>query len=415
MQHIELAIVTWHQTYLSSYAGGYVRLREFLKRVPNKTDFVILDNYKSIYSDIVKKERIIEYKSPRWISNLQKKAFILWFLLETISSTVILYTKSAELIKKNNIRVLYFPTGEFLQLYTVSYLIKLRYPGVKVILDILNYGILDKNYQSYFKRLQKSGIGLVRAVVITITIWFSHMLMKYTIRHADYIFTVSREFMERIKKDYQKESINFTPSGVSLPGKQHFDKPKHYLGIYIGRMTVEKGIFELIAVWEKVVKQNKDAKLLLGGFADEAAKNAIKKDIIEKNLEKSITFIDSVSDELKSKLLSDSELFIHLAHREPLFPVITILEGWAHGLPTVFYDMSVYDSALKEFNFSTECLYPVANLNKSKAAELILAYSNLDEKTKATIQNNALKNAAMFSWDRIAKQEWDVINELIKS
>ncbi len=414
MQRSDLVIVTWHQPYLSSYAGGYVRLRQFLKRIPKNIHFVLLDNKKSIYQDILQKEKIIEYQSPQWITSLQNKAFILWFLLETISSTIILYQQSAKLIKSNGAKVLYFPTGEFLQLYIVSLLLKIRFSHIKVILDILNYGILDKNYSTYFNRLKKSETGFIRSVVITVTIWFSHTLMKYTIRHADYIFTVSREFQNKIKRDYHKSTISFTPSGVEVPRLKK-KKIAKFLSIYIGRMTVEKGIYEVISTWNEVVKVIPSAKLALGGYADAVTKAAILKELQEKSIKNNVTFLGDVTEEKKAELLEDSELFIHLAHREPLFPVITILEGWSYGLPTIFYDMSVYESALKEFRFSTNCLYAVKNQSVLQAAKAIVNYTKIPIKEKEKLQKSAKANAAMFSWDVIAKKEWDIISYLIAS
>lgn len=412
MHDIDLIIVTWHQNYLSTYAGGYVRLRQFLKRIPKNLNFILLDNKKTIYSDILNKEKIIEYQSPKWINSIQDKVFILWFFLETISSTIILYNLSSHLIKQKKAKVLYFPTGEFLQLYIVSLLIKSRFPRVKIVLDILNYGILDKNYSTYFKRLQKSGIGFIRAVVITVTIWFSHTLMKYTIKHADYIFTVSREFQNKIKKDYKKKSINFTPSGVEVHSRQKKSKKK-YLGVYIGRMTVEKGIYDVISTCEQVIKQVPNAKFALGGYADEITKRSLQREILDKGIKNNITFFGDVTEQKKTDLLESSDLFIHLAHREPLFPVITILEGWSHGLSTVFYDMSVYKSALREFHFSDACLYPIKNQSISEAVKIIVKYAKypLTEKTKK--QKIARENAKMFSWDTISKKEWKVISNFV--
>lgn len=413
MQKNDLVIVTWHQSYLSSYAGGYVRLRQFLKRVPKDLHFKILDNKPSIYTDLVKKDQIITYSSPRWIEVLQTKVFILWFLLETISSTIILYNISASLIKNNDTKVLYFPTGEFLQLYIASFFLKKRYPHVKVVLDILNYGILDKDYKTYFYRLRKNNSGLIRSIVITVTIWFSHTLMKHTIAHADYIFTVSREFKNRIKKDYKKESINFTPSGVEMPNKST-NKNFKYQGLYIGRMTLEKGVYDVINAWEYVIQKNPKASLALAGYADDVTKTSILNKIKEHSLEKNVVFMGDITEEKKKDLLSKSELFLHLAHREPLFPVITILEGWSYGLPTVFYDMSVYHSADKEFKFSKLCLYPITNGDIFASAKAVTSYLNLSSDKKETKRKSAIENASSFSWDVIAKKEWDVIQNLIR-
>jgi hypothetical protein len=144
MNNIDVAIITWHQNYLSTYAGGYVRIREFLKRIPPDLNYILIDNKPSIYADLIPSKRLVEYTSPQWIQSLQKKFFIMWFLLEVISSMYTLFTITNTLVKKHNIKVFYFPIGEFLQLYILSVLLKMRFPHIPIVIDILNYGILDR-------------------------------------------------------------------------------------------------------------------------------------------------------------------------------------------------------------------------------------------------------------------------------
>ncbi len=414
MKDLDLVIVTWHQTYLSSYAGGYVRLREFLKRIPSKFYFVLLDNKETIYSDILPKISINEYKSPKWIGALQKRIFIIWFLLETISSTMILYRECSRLISSRNAKVLYFPTGEFLQLYITSFLIKIKFKKVKVVLDILNYGILDESYRIYFSRLRKNRIGLVRSIVITSTIYFSHALMRHTISHADYIFTVSKDFVKKIHKDYKKNTIDYTPSGVNIPVKKNISKNKKFLGVYVGRMTVEKGIFDVLAVWSEVVKKLPNAKLALAGYADNVMKAAILKEIKERKIYKNVIFFEDVTEKQKNDILSKSELFLHLARQEPLFPVITILEGFSYGLPAVIYNMNVLKTAIKQFKLSNKSMYIIQSKNIQKAALEIIGYEKLTNANKRMRSAAAIKNAALFSWDMIAQKEFNIIESIIR-
>ncbi len=413
MLKTDVAIVTWHQTYLSSYAGGYVRLREFLKRLPSKMDVLLLDNASTIYSDIVPSQKIIQYRSPKWINNLQKKYFILWFFLETISSTIILFNICSKLAKVGT-KVFYFPMGEFTQLYLVSLLLKKRYPQVKVVIDVLNYGILDKSYKTYFLSLKKKGLGFIRAFVTTATIFFSVFLMKHTISSADYVFTVSEDFVKKIKKDYKKNTIDYTPSGVNVPKSLPSSK-KEYLGIYIGRHTVEKGIFDVLAMWSEVVGEKSDALLVLAGHADATIHEAIQQEVDKRGLKKNVIVCGDISEKKKTELLSKSEVFIHLAHQEPLFPVITILEAFSYGLPAVFYDMNVFQSAKKTFSLSGKSMYVIENGNIQKAAEAILSYSHLSAVAKKEKTIEAVDIARKFSWDTIAKKEFAVVQSLINS
>jgi len=53
----------------------------------------------------------------------------------------------------------------------------------------------------------------------------------------------------------------------------------------------------------------------------------IKNLVKQSNLENNVVVYGSVTEEEKYKILSESEIFLHVANYEPLFPVIGILEG----------------------------------------------------------------------------------------
>lgn len=334
-------------------------------------------------------------------------------MLETISSGIILYKLCSDLILKKKAKVLYIPTGEFLQLYTVSFLLKKRFPKVNVVLDVLNYGILDKSYKIYFLRLQKNGIGLFRSIAITSAIFITHSFMKFTISYADYIMTVSKDFVVKIKKDYKKDTIDFTPSGVNKPRVNMAKKDKSYLGVYIGRMTLEKGIFDVLSTWQDVIKKSPDARLALAGYADPVMTDAIHDEIKKKGIEENVTFLGDVTEKKKDRLLRESSLFIHLAHREPLFPVITILEGFSYGLPAIVYKMPVLSSSIAQFGFSKESMYIVENGNVKEAAKKIISYEKLSKDQREKKFKSAIHNASLFSWDVIAKKEFSVIQKFL--
>ena len=107
MKQSDVLILSWHQVYLSSFAGGYVRLKEFLKRF-SKLNYLILDNYPTIYKKEAKNS-LIEYQSFKIIKPLINKFFILWFLLEIISTGFIIYKKGAADLDLQSCFFPYFP------------------------------------------------------------------------------------------------------------------------------------------------------------------------------------------------------------------------------------------------------------------------------------------------------------------
>lgn len=401
---MDLLILGWHQEYIKSYSGGYIRLREFLKRIPKNIKYSFLDNSPSIYSDIVSKNRLIIYSSSKPVKWLKRKLFGLWYMLELVMSSINIYRTANKIIRDKKVKVLYVPIGEFINIFIPSIILKIKYPQVKLVIDILNYGIESRF--SYFRQLKKN-YGFFDTIKIFIYGIVSEAIIKYGINKADYIFTVSPEMVKRIGKVYHKNTIDYTPSGINSKLSIKFNPNKKYSGIFIGRITAQKGIFDLIRVWAYVTNKNPKALLAIAGFVHKKTRESIEKEIEKFDLKKNIIFFGSVSEEKKFKLLADSQIFIHLASDEPLFPVISILEGFICGLPAIVYDMKVISSQPK-FNHS-RCLFIVENGNVLKAAERINSFLKLSPKTQRSVFEEAIRLVKEYDWDNIVKIEFNVL------
>ncbi len=412
MKQVDVLILSWHQVYLSSNAGGYIRLKEFLKRIPKPLSFLLIDNSPTIYKDIVPSANLVTYDTPGFLKKLRQYAFLPWLLLETIFAGVIIYRNSKKLIESKKIKIVYVPIGEFHQLYIPGVFLKRKFPHIKLVVDILNYELPESDWFSYFKKLQKSGVGLLRSFITIIMFSIGYFLTNITLPATDYIFTVSPELVKKIKKAYKKNTIDFTPSGVDTK-RAVVAKKKKYLGVYIGRITTQKGIMELIATWTEVVRKKKDAILAIAGHADETLLINLKKEIKKKKLTNNIKFFGQVTEKEKFGLLSESEMFLHLARYEPLFPVIGILEGLASGLYTIVYNMPVVSSQKKQLQ-KEESLAIVENGNIEEVTKQILSFSSLQTAKKQKIDKAARKFAKFYDWDIIAKKEFNVITKLAR-
>jgi len=417
MGEIDVLILSWHQVYLSGYAGGYIRLQEFLKRAPPKLKYCILDNTPSIYKDISGKSRVIEYNSPFIIRILKKNLFYVWFLFEIFFTIYALYRNGREIIKTRKPKVLYIPIGEFPHTYFPAIFLKIRFPKIKVVIDIFNFGIPERSPSpSYiYKLLRKSSVNMFRGIIMVITGYTQFFFVSRTINYVDYVFTVSSELVDVIKRIYIKNSIDYTPSGVNINKDPLINiNRKKYLAVYVGRMTVQKGIFNLLQVWTELVKNKPDVKLALVGFADELTKKVISKNIKELRIENNVDCYYGVSEKEKNKILSESELFLHLATFEPLFPVIGILEGFAYGLPAIVYDMDAITS-YKTNNKLKGFLHIVENGDIRATLKKILQCSKLQKNTKTKNAQDSIKYAEQFDWDIIAAKEFKVISQFVNN
>lgn len=412
MKKSDVLILSWHQVYLSSFAGGYVRLKEFLKRF-SKLNYLILDNYPSIYKKGAKNS-LIEYQSLKIIKPLANKFFILWFFFEIISAGFIIYKKAKQIIKEKKIKVIYVPIGEFRHLYLPAYFLKRKFPHLKVVMDILNFEIPEKTLFLFYKKLRKNNVGLLRCFAIVFDFLTHRFIISKTINFADYVFTVSPQLVQVLKKYYYKNSIDFTPSGVNNSLPLDFSVQKKYLGIYVGRMNMEKGVINVINVWKKVAEKIPEAKLALAGVINNDFEKIIRRLIKQYKLDDNIDLFGPVTEEKKNQILSQSQVFLHLAKYEPLFPVIGILEGFSYGLPAIVYDMPVVSTQIENLRLKN-FIYIVENGNTEKTVKKILEYNLFSQSKKNELIRNAKKFANLFDWDQIAKKEFIIINSFINN
>nr|MBI5455846.1 glycosyltransferase [Candidatus Levybacteria bacterium] len=412
MKTRDLLILSWHQVYLSSNAGGYVRLREFIKRVPKDISFMLLDNNPTIFNDIVDDANLKIFDTPSILKKV-KHFFLPWLLLETLFTGFIIYRIAQKIIVNNNCKVLYVPIGEFPQLYIPAIFLKIRFPQIKLVVDILNYEVPDNNVINYYKNLRKNGIGIFRGLITIIMYFIGYFLTNITISRVDYIFTVSPELVGKIKKKYRKQTINYTPSGVNSSFDLKYSKTKEYRGIYVGRITAQKGVYDLVHLWSKYTSHNPSAKLAIVGSTDDENKKLLKLEISKRKLQKNIDVFFDASNEVKNKILSQSAMFLHMAKYEPLFPVIGILEGLAYGLPVILYDMNVIPRNLDKSNASN-FIYVVNSGDIDKVLSVIKQYSTYSDDKKNNIFQAARKYANGYDWDTIAAKEFKIITQMIK-
>lgn len=408
-KNTQVLVLSWHQTYLSNHAGGYVRLSEFLKAFPKYASYVLLDNQPSIYKGVSQK-RLIEYQNPGWIKFLYRPVFLLWFLLEAAFTALNLTANGHRLIKERNIKVIYVPIGEFRHLLIPGLLLKTLHPKVKLVVDLLNYEMPEKSYRLFYQKLRERGTSSVRALAILFDYFSSKSIIDSLLHKADYVFTVSADLRRTLAKVYKKRSIDYTPSGVKMV-KLPSTRDKEFLGVYVGRIHMQKGVFDLLSVWQKVVGQKPKAKLAIIGHVDESTLKTLQEKIVYLKLENNVCVYPSVSEKQKEKLLSQSELFLHLAKYEPLFPVIGILEGLMEGLPVVVYDMPTVASQRAEIA-RLSFIKVVPNSNIEAAAKYILQYIKLPKSKKSQLSQGAHQYAKKFSWPIIADKELKVIKRL---
>ena len=218
---------------------------------------------------------------------------------------------------------------------------------------------------------------------------------KELIDRADTVVTVSRRLKEEIislyKTDEKKISVIY-----NAINKEKFNVIKRSNGqkivLYVGRLSVQKGIDNLIKAFSVVAKKNGDALLYIIGEGPELS-NLINLSI---NLELAdrIIFLGRVPDEDMEALYSIANVFVMPSVSEPFG--IVALEAIASNVPTIVSSQSgvseVIRNTLKVDFWDTE-----------QMADLILGLLDYGE-INSELSKEAYKELDSITWEKAAEK-----------
>ncbi len=223
---------------------------------------------------------------------------------------------------------------------------------------------------------------------------------------ADKLLPVSESTHEQIKKSvfgrFFDKKVKTVFCGVNYKRVRLISKEaitKKYEAVFMKRIQAVKGIFDLINVWEMVVKKIPQAKLvIMGSGVDE---ESAKKIVLDKRLTKNIEFLGTVFDEKeKFTKIAESKVFLLPSYEENW--AIVIGEAMAAGIPVVCYLLKELEEVWHDF----AVFVPVGN-QKIMAEKIIELLRNPEKSQK--ISKRALEFVRQYDWEKIAKNEKSII------
>jgi len=168
--------------------------------------------------------------------------------------------------------------------------------------------------------------------------------MKRAFDRADKIIAVSKavkQFMSHIVS--RPEKIKVIPNGIDLEQftyhsnnrklRREFNLPLDVpIILFVGRLSIRKGIHILVDAFKHVIKEFPEAKLLIAGkgFLKEYLRYKVKAN----NIVDKVEFLGYISDEKLVKLYITSDIFVCPSIFAEAFGIV-ILEAMAAGKPVV--------------------------------------------------------------------------------
>ena len=247
-----------------------------------------------------------------------------------------------------------------------------------------------KGFRRSYKR------GLVFPKFKDLAFWFSQKPIFWLLsKYADLICVTSQpDVVPFVKMGRKREDIFVVKGGIDYNHLKKFQKPvkKIYDAVFVGRFHPQKGVVEMIDIWNEVVKEKPKAKLAIIGLGP--MESQMRGKIKEYNLEKNIKFLGVMLGDKRNKVLQQSKIILHPAVYDSggMAPVA----GLACGLPGVSFDLEVFKT-----------YYPKGFL-RAKIGNVKEFAQNIVEllENKALfdkISNEAIEEAATWDWEERIK------------
>jgi len=209
--------------------------------------------------------------------------------------------------------------------------LKLRYPKNTTLITPI-YLFAPPFFKGYDGRM-KFDIKLI------VYRCMQEVMMFFARRYSQAIFVTYKPDLIRLKKlGFSKQKRFVIVGGIEHAKTALYAKKREILydAVFVGRYHQQKGIFQLLEVWKRVVKEMGDSKLALLGNGDVRFENLIKNFIAVNNLEKNIFLLGFMDGMSKYRLFSKTRIYLNTN----LYDAggMATMEAMSCGLPVVSFD-----------------------------------------------------------------------------
>lgn len=219
------------------------------------------------------------------------------------------------------------------------------------------------------------------------------------LKMADIVFTGSGFGVDQLRRLGRRKTTVVTGIGIDLEEFQEDpsnEDQKIWDGLFVGRMAPEKGVFDLLWIWRKVVGEIPEAKLAVAGKIVQPYYNKWLKMREELNLEENVVHLGELERKELIKTYYSSKVFVFPSKIEGAG--IVVAEAMAAGLPIVARNLPTYEILYGD----APALYCFDNLENmaAKVIELI--------GLRSSVAQIGMKNREYalrkFSWENVARR-----------
>jgi len=372
-----ILVLLWHAPQQVITAGGFRRTYEILDRTIDSVEVCAVDDRPSFLRDLHNENvTLVEYPIPGLVRKLEDRFFWYERALEWIISTVMMISTSITLrIKGDRFDAIFVPSSEQIPALLAGIVAKYVFKAPLVACN-LNIDIFPGPLRKPLARLHN---------------------------FADKVIAISDHLMEELNTYGVRTPIVKNGVGLDTSLFLAVEDPagKQYEAVFVGRHDVEKGVFDVIEIWNLVTKRRPGARLVMIGSSNPINRAKLDRKIAEYGLEETVVRVGTVDDESKVSLMKSSRVLLFPSYVEEWG--IVPQEALACGLPVIAYDLPVYKENIKccEAVF----LERIGDLDGmvSRTSELLEGDRSLE------YEKVGPEFVKRFRWDEIAVREFEII------
>lgn len=305
------------------------------------------------------------------------------YVLRTFQSTCILLS----LIKKLDGKIIIYSSSDYFPDIVPAFIAKILYP------QCLWVGRIYHLIPLPWKRQNPIFYSLLSSLSQRV----SFFLLKVK---GNKIFVLKNTFAD-IQKYFPKRILHPTPIGTYH--RKRKSKKILFEAVSIGTITQNRGVFDLLPIWQNVVKKLPTANLaIVGGGSSQNIQKLIH-EIQRFHLEKNISSLGILSEERLLSILASCKL--HLSTRIEGGASLPAIEAAAFGIPTIAYKTQA-------FNGKGNLGHLLVQRGNSQAfAKSILSLLKENNQYQQ-FSHQAKQYASSSTWEKITKEFIQTINHL---
>jgi glycosyltransferase involved in cell wall biosynthesis len=241
-----------------------------------------------------------------------------------------------------------------------------------------------------------------KGTISTSTI-ISEYISLFFSKRANLIFVYNEEIRDSlVAMGFDFGKICLTKNAVELDYIDSIEsKGTSFDACFCGALSKIKGVYDLVEVWEEIIKYHPNSRLVIIGEGEEY--DNLLHIIKCKSLEKNILIEGFLEEEQKILKIKSSKLFVFPSYQEGWG--IIVMEAMACGIPVVSYDLSAY-------GFFGGGIVKIPVGDKKQMARSIIELL-VDEERRIVLANQAKEASKLVNWNDIATEEFRRINNLV--